>query len=93
MNKVKLTALAVAASLMVGAVGSVTTSTAAEAGSVVKVHFKKKGRHFHRHRHFGYHHGYYNPYRQCRWLKRKARRTGSRYWWREYRICMSRYYH
>jgi len=26
-------------------------------------------------------------YRRCRWLKRKARRTGRRYWWHRYYRC------
>ena len=41
---------------------------------------------------YGY--GYYNSYygSSCHWLKRKARRTGSRYWWRRYYRCVDRYY-
>lgn len=30
--------------------------------------------------------------RRCRWLKRKARRTGSRRWWRKYYRCRNRFY-
>jgi hypothetical protein len=30
-------------------------------------------------------------YRRCRWLKRKARRTGRRYWWHRYYRCRNRY--
>lgn len=29
--------------------------------------------------------------RRCRWLKRKARRTGRRYWWNRYYRCRNRY--
>lgn len=36
--------------------------------------------------------GDYRPYRKCSWMKRKARRTGRRYWWKRYRRCKSRYY-
>jgi len=40
--------------------------------------------------------GYYAPYYaypyydddECAWLYRKARRTGSRYWWRRYYQCI-----
>lgn len=28
----------------------------------------------------------------CRWLRRRAVRTGSRYWWRRYRRCVRRHY-
>jgi hypothetical protein len=28
----------------------------------------------------------------CRWLRRRAVRSGSRYWWRRYRRCVRRYY-
>lgn len=36
----------------------------------------------------------YRYRRGCHWLKRRARNTGSRYWWRRYRNCRyrSRYY-
>ena len=30
---------------------------------------------------------YYDDYRPCRWLRRKALRTGRRYWWRRYNRC------
>ncbi len=41
--------------------------------------------------HGGYYHGH-RRYRPCRWLKRRARITGSPYWWRRYERCMSRNY-
>lgn len=34
----------------------------------------------------GFGHGY-GYGRSCRWLKRKAIHTGSKYWWRQYRHC------
>lgn len=39
-------------------------------------------------------HGYHRRYgtRRCRWLRRRARWTGSNYWWRRYRRCMRRNY-
>lgn len=39
-------------------------------------------------------HGYGRPYgyRRCGWLRRRARITGSPYWWRRYRRCMWRHY-
>ncbi|HKZ97814.1 MAG TPA: hypothetical protein VJ045_12640 [Hyphomicrobiaceae bacterium] len=52
---------------------------------------------FHRHRHFryrpriwiGYPYYYYGGYYgDCYWLKVKAIRTGSRYWWRRYHECV-----
>lgn len=58
-----------------------------------------RNRHHNKHRKFGGHfyvqHDFYghNPYRSCRSLKRKARHTGSRFWWRKYRNCMERYYY
>lgn len=63
--------------------------------------------HFGGHRHHGHHHhrryrglyfaapfityGAYN-YGSCHWLKRKAIRTGSRYWWNRYYRCRDYYY-
>lgn len=55
-----------------------------------------------RHRHFrwgghrwGYGHGwgYGRGFRNCHWLKRKARRTGRRYWWNRYYNCRDGYYY
>lgn len=60
------------------------------------------GRSFGRHRGFGRQRGYYRGHRRggfgiyigpsyrygnCGWLRRKAVRTGSSYWWRRYRAC------
>lgn len=70
-------------------------STAAEAG---KRHGGgiKKHRNFHHGGHIRFHdhwdggYGYYEP-ANCHYFFRKARHTGSRYWWKKYRICISRY--
>ncbi|MEP1208156.1 MAG: hypothetical protein ABJM29_00330 [Rhizobiaceae bacterium] len=59
--------------------------------------FRKKHRRGHRHvgGHFFFGHDYHDRpyYRSCRYLKRKAYRTGSRHWWRKYRRCMDRNYY
>ena len=39
----------------------------------------------------GWGHGH-RGFRNCRWLKRKARRTGRRYWWHRYHRCRNAYY-
>jgi hypothetical protein len=41
-----------------------------------------------------YYSDYYDSYYddQCAWLRRKARYTGSRYWWNRYRDCRESYY-
>lgn len=55
--------------------------------------FGSRGRHFRRgfrHRRSFGPHIYIRPYygyRSCYWLKRRAIRTGSRYWWRRYQRC------
>lgn len=77
-----------------------------EANQVVQIkqtrRHKKRHVRKHRHRnhrhvggHFFFGHGYHDRpyYRSCRFLKRKAYRTGSRYYWRKYRNCMDRYYY
>jgi hypothetical protein len=38
-----------------------------------------------------YYGGYYGYGPDCYWLKRKARRTGSRYWWNRYYECLYDY--
>ena len=45
----------------------------------------------------GHWHGYggwrpHGGFRRCRWLKRRARRTGRPYWWHRYYRCRSAYY-
>lgn len=62
--------------------------------NIVQVHRRWRGRHrFRVYRRFRPriyiripHRRYYH-YRGCGWLKRKAYRTGSRYWWRRYNHC------
>ncbi len=57
-----------------------------------KVHHRGR-RNFRRHRHFRHFHGYYGyGYGGCYWLKRKAYRTGSHYFWRKYRACIRGWY-
>lgn len=61
------------------------------AGLVLDIGFKKK-RHHRNHR---YWHGYndfgsYHYGGNCRYYKKKARWSGSRYWWKKYRRCMRR---
>jgi hypothetical protein len=36
--------------------------------------------------------GYYGYGNSCYWLKRRAIRTGSHYWWRRYRACRYGWY-
>ena len=58
----------------------------------------RHGRHFRGY--YGYGYGYYPyyyygdtyAYPSCAWLRRKAVRTGSHYWWRRYRACVYNYY-
>ena len=51
--------------------------------------FKIAGKRRFRHgRHFGHwDRWHYRPHYSCYWLKRKARWTGKRYWWKRYRAC------
>lgn len=90
--KIKIITLAaVAVSILAGA-------TVAEAGGKRKgFHKPHKGHYGHNQRH-GYHnrhnwHGgyYYTSGNGCNYVFRKARRTGSPYWWNEYERCISRY--
>ena len=78
---------------MSSAAGFAATTSAAPAaqGNVVLAHGRRLR---HRHLHFGWGGGPYwidygYGYRNCRWLKRKARRTGRRYWWNRYHRCMN----
>ncbi|HUS97341.1 MAG TPA: hypothetical protein VMX97_11420 [Hyphomicrobiaceae bacterium] len=72
------------------AVGAVVLASTAMVGAAEAKHFKK-------HKHFGIYlniggpgfaGSYHRPYRSCGWLRKKARWTGSHYWWRKYRRCM-----
>lgn len=62
-----------------------------------------KGHRHHKHRHHrrfygGYYPYYYGAYYgssyygDCGWLRRRAIRTGSSYWWRRYEACVDGYY-
>ena len=54
--------------------------------------FRRHKRHFHGHWNYGYgfnNHGY--GFHGCGYFYRKAKWTGSRYWWRKYNRCV-RYY-
>lgn len=69
-----------------------------ETSSLIKVGLKqahhrkfKRSRRGYRHRHFNFGHGWYG-YRGCGHLYRKARWTGSRYWWKQYRRCVAYHY-
>ncbi|MEO1265245.1 MAG: hypothetical protein AAFV26_06045 [Pseudomonadota bacterium] len=81
------TAFAAAAFATIGTT-TVATTTAAEAKPKIgfSLHIGHPG-YYH-----GPHYGRWRPYRPCRWLRRKARRTGSPYWWRRYRRCMWRHF-
>ena len=68
---------------------------AKHAGTIAPKTFKLAGKHKFRHgRHF--HHWdswHYRPHRGCHWLKRKARWSGKRYWWKRYYRCRASYYY
>ena len=106
MLKKTMIAAALAGAAMLAFAGS---ASAAKGGQLVSApaakHAKfaahKKGfkiAHKRRFRHgFGYH-GHWNvyhyrPYRGCHWLKRKARWTGKRYWWKRYHACRAHAYY
>lgn len=40
-----------------------------------------------------YYYDYYYRGNACAWLRRRALRTGRRYWWRRYHRCVRRYYY
>ena len=75
---------------------SAIASLAGEAGvaETAAANFKLAGgkrRRWHRwHRHWRHGHGYWGH--GCYWLKRKARRTGRKYWWNRYYDCIDGYY-
>jgi hypothetical protein len=68
-------------------------------GHVGRRHFRGRKHHRGRRRYYPRYYGYvpyvYDYYYyddgSCAWLRRKALRTGRRYWWRRYRRCL-RYY-
>ena len=63
------------------------------AGFKSKVRFKKRFKFkFRKHfKHYGGQYGY-GYGKRCYWLKKKAYRTGSHYWWAKYKRCMYRFY-
>lgn len=71
-------------------------------GHVGRPHFRGRRHHRGGRRHYPRYYGYvpylydyyYDDYYDdggCSWLRRKAVRTGSRYWWRRYRRCLRAY--
>ncbi|MCB1385845.1 MAG: hypothetical protein KDJ80_07870 [Nitratireductor sp.] len=83
-----IAALVLTASTLLGAVS-------AEAGNKGGQHNQNYNNHYNKHRyyrpHFGFYVGGYDPVEECHYLKRKARHTGSHYWWRKYSHCVDRY--
>lgn len=60
---------------------------------VIQIKNKHRGNKHRRHnRHWGHGHFEFRPH-GCGYFYRKARRTGSRYWWRKYDRCVDRYEH
>ncbi len=89
-RSMKALGLAIAASSVVAGT-SVATSSTAEAKPRVSLSFHVGTPGYYAHGGHGYY-GHWRPYRPCGWLRRKARRTGSPYWWRRYRRCMWRHF-
>lgn len=75
-----------------GAIGAADTGVQLAGGRRHRGH--RHGHRRWRHGHFGHVYlGYVPRYGGgCRWLKRKWRRTGSRYWRKRYYRCVNRYY-
>jgi len=80
------------------AAGTLLTAASAEAGTGGnKMYYNGYG-------HGGYFHHYDRPYfgiwvgeyegygHQCAYYKKKARYTGSHFWWKKYKRCIVRYY-
>lgn len=87
-----ITLAAVATAIAIGSAALPVVSTPAEAKKII---FVKKSFHkgFH-HKHFYYGSGllltgggYYAYHHSCHWLKVRAIRTGSDYWWDRYHAC------
>jgi hypothetical protein len=62
-----------------------TTKAAPNTFKIAGKHRFRHGRHFHR-----WDNWHYRPH-GCYWLKRKARWTGKRYWWKRYYACRHHY--
>ena len=56
-----------------------------------RIYYRPRIRYY---RHYRYRPIYYVRYRRrgCYWLKRRARITGSHYWWRRYKYCRRHYW-
>ena len=89
-----ITLAAVAAAIAIGSAAVPGVSTPAEAKKIIII--KKHGHHFYRHARFigpalllagGGYYGYSSYYGSCHWLKVRAIRTGSDYWWDRYHAC------
>ena len=94
MSKIKITAMAVAASMTLGLMGSIAAPATAEAGSFLQI----GSGHRHNNIYFGFRrnnhrHFHQRRYNSCNFLKRRARHTHSRYWWNEYRRCINGLYY
>ncbi len=81
---------------MSAASAAATTAAATTIQADVVLAGGRKHRHGHRHWPHGWGGGiYYGDYgygfRDCFWLKRKARHTGRRYWWNRYYNCRNGY--
>ena len=68
---------------------------AKHAGTIAPKTFKLAGKRKFRHGHHFHHwdNWHYRPHRGCYWLKRKARWSGKRYWWKRYYRCRANYYY
>ena len=92
----RITTALAAAAMSALAIGALATPAAAGGKHHHKHHHHK---HF-SHKHFGY--GFYAPHvvigtswgytDGCRYMLRKAKRTGSSYWWKKYNRCIDGWY-
>ena len=55
-------------------------------------HYRWDRHHHYATPYFGFYVSDFEPYQACRYLEKKARHTGSHYWWRKYKRCIIRYY-
>jgi len=57
--------------------------------SIIKIGHKRKFKRHHRRWHRWHHkrNWHFTPRHHCHWFKRKARWTGSHYWWKRYHAC------
>ncbi|MCB1493344.1 MAG: hypothetical protein KDJ77_16390 [Rhodobiaceae bacterium] len=96
-TKSLVAAVAVAASIFAATGDADARDRGHGARNHAAVTLKHRGhdRHWNGHGRWG-HGGYIyvgNPHRSCHFLKKKARYTGSRYWWNQYRLCVDGYYY